>query len=98
MADEETIKKYKSMFPLNAVGAIPDPNGLSGPHQDPVNCGILIRIAYSGGWAALVPDYEGMSHYWMPGMTMPTKWVPLHEFLKELRNVYVKEHGDEQVK
>lgn len=53
------------------------------------NPGIVIRIAKDGNdWCALVPDFEAINEYWRPGHLMPTKWMPLAEYLAMVDEVY----------
>lgn len=85
----------RSLFPLAAAGIIPAADGSQGATLDPNGLpGILVRIAYigwEGGWCALVPDLDAMHGYWKPGMVVPTKWMPINEYLTMIDKAYSME-------
>lgn len=81
----------RSIFPMAAVGSLAgigaDPSHAA--NVEAGNPGIVIRITkYHKGWAVLVPDFEAMDGYWQPGHIMPTKWMPLAEYLAMVDEVY----------
>jgi len=80
------------MFPLFAVGGIAAADGSQGATLDATLPGIVARIARSrDGWSILVPDLDSMEGWWLPGFAVPTKWIPIAEYLKLIDEVYLRE-------
>jgi hypothetical protein len=86
------LKKMKKLFPLSLAGH-EDYTGMSGPTLGPYGqAGILIRLAnIAGEWCVLVPNFEGASSYWHIGMSVPTQWMPIVDYLKMLSEVQKQE-------
>jgi len=62
--------------------------GARGAEIDPSLPGVTIQVRlHMGAWEVIVPDwsYEHLSP--IRGFIMPTKWIPLTEFLAELEGI-----------
>lgn len=60
-----------------------------GGEVDAAMVGVMIRIAWTqGGWHVMVPDWESTSEYWVPGMAVLTKWVPMAEYLAGMEDEF----------
>lgn len=82
----------RAMFPLFAVGGIAAADGSQGATLDTTLPGIIARIARGrDGWSILVPDHESMEGWWLPGFAVPTKWMPIAEYLKMIDETYKRE-------
>ena len=82
----------RSMFPLFAVGGIVATDGSQGATLDTSFPGIVARLSRRhDGWCILVPDHTSMEGWWLPGFAVPTKWMPLAEYLKLLDETYSME-------
>lgn len=82
----------RAMFPLAAVGAAAlggeagaaiNPNGMPGLH--------LTLFKMQGQWQVTVPDWESMNAWWTPGMCVPTKMMPVQDYLNLLDETYSME-------
>ncbi len=79
----------RALFPLFAAGGIAAADGSQGATLDTTLPGIVARIAKGrDGWSILVPDFDSMQGWWLPGFVVPTKWVPIAEYLKLLDETY----------
>ena len=77
----------RSIFPLAAAGIIAAPDGSQGATLD--HHGIVVKMAKRyGEWCALVPDLDSMNGHWRPGFAIPTKWMPLKEYLDLIDKTY----------
>jgi len=83
----------RAMFPLFAVGGIAAADGSQGASFDATLPGIVTRLSkmHGQGWCFLVPDLDSMDGWWMPGMAVPTKWMPVAEYLKLIDEAFSKE-------
>jgi hypothetical protein len=73
----------RSMVTLAAASPIAGLGFPGGGELDSAMVGVMIRIALQrGGWTVLIPDWDSVGSYWRPGMAVPSKWVPLNDFLK----------------
>lgn len=60
-----------------------------GGEIDSAMVGVNVRLAWQHeGWTVLLPDWKNLSEYWRPGMAVPSKWVPLAEYLGELEREF----------
>lgn len=79
----------RSLFPLFAVGGMAAVDGSQGASLDTALPGIVARIAHHrDGWSILVPDFDAMQGWWLPGFAVPTKWMLLSDYLKLLDETY----------
>ena len=80
----------RALFPLFAAGGIAAADGSQGATLDTSLPGIVARIGrcVDGKWSILVPDFEAMQGWWLPGFAVPTKWMPVAEYLKLLDETY----------
>ena len=83
----------RAMFPLFAAGGIAAADGSQGATLDASLPGIVARIGrgHNGRWSILVPDFDSMQGWWLPGFAVPTKWMPIDEYLKLLDETYSRE-------
>lgn len=82
----------RGLFPLFAAGGIVAVDGSQGASLDVSLPGIVARIAKGhDGWSILVPDFDSMQGWWLPGFAVPTKWMSLAEYLKLLDETYTME-------
>jgi len=82
----------RALFPLFAAGGIAAADGSQGATLDVPLPGIVARISRGrDGWSILVPDFDSMQGWWLPGFAVPTKWMPLAEYLKLLDETYSME-------
>lgn len=79
----------RGLFPLFAAGGIAAADGSQGAALDTTLPGIVARIArHQDGWSILVPDFDAMQGWWLPGFAVPTRWMPIAEYLKLLDETY----------
>lgn len=82
----------RGLFPLFAAGGIVAADGSQGASMEVPLPGIVCRIAkFYGEWCVMVPDFDVMTGWWIPGMVVPTKWMKIDEYLKLLDDTYSME-------
>lgn len=82
------------MFPLAAVGvgALASTSE-AGASIDPLGRpGLAVTMfKMQGQWQVVVPSWEDMNGWWRPGMAVPTKMMPVQDYLNLLDEVYSTE-------
>lgn len=78
----------RALFPMAAVGALAtsEAGATIDPHGQ---IGLTVKLVKMwGDWHVIVPDWEAMNGYWMPGMVIPTKLMMVADYLELLDETY----------
>jgi hypothetical protein len=76
---------------MAAVGALTTSE--AGATIDPTGqVGLTVKLVKMwGDWHVIVPDWDAMNDYWVPGMAVPTKLMTVADYLELLDEVYTQD-------
>ena len=79
----------RKLFAIGGAGIIAGGGtGALGAEVSPSMPGITVQIRLHGGqWEVIVPDWESSKSSPVHGYLLAVKWIPLAEFLQELKTV-----------